>query len=36
MAVDLTGGLVVDHEFVFGEQPSDPEIRGLGARPRAG
>ena len=27
MAVDLTGGLSEDREFVFGEQPADPEMR---------
>lgn len=27
MAIDLTGGLTEDREFVFAEQPSDPEMR---------
>ena len=28
MAIDFTGGLSEDREFVFAEQPSDPEMRG--------
>ena len=27
MAIDLTGGLSEDREFVFAEQPADPEMR---------
>ena len=27
MAIDFTGGLSEDREYVFAEQPSDPEMR---------